>query len=169
MSIRSFVVVPRAVALFGFWILLWGEWSAANVASGIIAVPVVSWLFGHQQPTRYSLRPLGALKLLGFVLYSLITSSLRVALAVVSPTPKRTVTSVQSVQLERGSVFVAVIVANAITLTPGTMTLDIDRDNITLSVHVLGEVDSQTFRSEVLKLERLVDDTFGAHRTETAA
>jgi len=168
MSIRSFMVVPRAAALFGFWILLWGEWSAANVASGIIAVLVVSWLFGHQQPARYSLRPLGALKLLGFVLYSLVTSSLRVALAVVSPTPKRTVTSVQTVQLERGSVFIAAIVANAITLTPGTMTLDIDRDNITLSVHVLGEVDSQAFRSEVLNLERLVDGAFGARGKGTA-
>jgi len=52
MSIRSFVVVPRAAALFGFWILLWGEWSAANVASGVIIVPVVSWLFGHQLPAR---------------------------------------------------------------------------------------------------------------------
>jgi multicomponent Na+:H+ antiporter subunit E len=169
MSMRSFAVVPRALALFGFWLLLWGEWSAANVTSGIFAVLVVSWLFGHQQPARYSLRPWGALKLLGFVLYSLITSSLRVAVAVVSPTPNRTVTSIQRVQLERGSVFVAAIVANAITLTPGTMTLDIDRDNITLSVHVLGEVDTQAFRSEVLKLERLVDGAFGAHRRETAS
>ena len=72
MKMTSIAVVPRAVALFGFWILMWGEWSAANVVSGLIIVPAVSWLFGHQQPARYSLRPLGALRLLGFVLYSLI-------------------------------------------------------------------------------------------------
>ena len=166
MTLRSFIVVPRAVALFGFWILLWGEWSVANVVSGLVTVPLVSWLLGNEQPTRYSLRPWAALKLLGFVLYSLLTSSLRVALAVVSPTPTRTVTSVQNVRLEKGSVFVAAIVANAITLTPGTMTLDIDRQNIELSVHVLGEVDTQAFRAEVLRLERLVDDAFRARHDE---
>jgi len=156
----SFAVVPRSIALFGFWILLWGEWSVANLLSGVVVVPLVSWSFSHQRRDRYSLRPWGALKLLVFVLYSLVTSSLRVALAVMAPTAQRTVTSVHTVQLERGSVFVAAIVGNAITLTPGTMTLDIDRSAVALSVHVLGEVDPETFRTDVLKLERLVDGAF---------
>lgn len=160
MTVPSFAVVPRSIALFGFWILLWGEWSVANLMSGAVVVPLVSWSFSHRHLSRYSLRPWGALKLLAFVLYSLVTSSLRVALAVVAPTTKRTVTSVHSVQLERGSAFVAAIVGNAITLTPGTMTLDIDRSAVALSVHVLGEVDPGTFRADVLKLERLVDGAF---------
>ena len=159
--IRKFVVVvPRSLALFGFWILLWGEWSAANIASGLVAVPTVSWLFRHPNIDRYALRPWGALKLLGFVLYSLVTSSLRVLMAVLLPSPERTTTSVQTVRLERGSVFVAAIVANAITLTPGTMTLDINRQRVELSVHVLGEVDPAAFRTDVLKLEQMVFDAF---------
>lgn len=163
--IRKFVVVvPRSLALFGFWILLWGEWSVANIASGLVAVPTVSWLFQRTNIDRYALRPWGALKLLGFVLYSLVTSSLRVLMAVLSPTPERTTTSVQTVRLERGSVFVAAIVANAITLTPGTMTLDIDRQRVELSVHVLGEVDPAAFRADVLKLEQMV---FGAFKGQT--
>jgi len=162
MKILALLAVPRSLALFGFWILLWGEWSFANVMSGLVAVPLVSWMFGHERTSRYAVRPWGALKLIGFVLYSLVTSSLRVASAVLLPTPKRTTTSVQTVRLERGSVFVAAIVANAITLTPGTMTLDVDQQNVELSVHVLGEVDSRAFRAEVLKLERLVDDAFRA-------
>lgn len=160
MNLYSFAVIPRTLALFGFWILLWGEWSAANLLSGAVAIPVVSWLFSHQRNARHALRPWGALKLLGFVLYGLVTSSLRVALAVIAPTPERTETSVQTVRLERGSLFVAAIVGNAITLTPGTMTLDIERSTISLSVHVLGKVDPEVFRSEVLRLERLVDDAF---------
>jgi len=156
---RSLFVVPRSLALFGFWILLWGEWSVANAASGIVAVLAVVWLFEHRQP-RHVLRPLGALKLLGFVMWSLVTSSLRVAVAVVAPTPNRTTTSVQTVRLERGSIFVAAIVANAITLTPGTMTLDINRERVELSVHVLGSVEPEAFRADVLKLESLVAGAF---------
>lgn len=161
MTRKLVVAVPRSLALFGFWILLWGEWSVANVLSGLVAVPTVAWLFQHRQADWYSLRPWGALKLFGFVLYSLVTSSMRVAAAVLSPTPKRTVTSVQKVQLQRGSLFVAAIVANAITLTPGTMTLDIDRGAVQLSVHVLGEVDPESFRADVLRLEEMVCDAFG--------
>lgn len=154
------LAVPRSLALFGFWILLWGEWSAANVVSGLVVVPIVSWLFLHRNTDRYALRPWGALKLLGFVMYSLVTSSLRVVLAVLSPTPGRTTTSVQTVRLEHGSVFVAAIVANAITLTPGTLTLDVDRERVELSVHVLGKVDPVAFRDDVLKLEQKVFDAF---------
>lgn len=166
MTRRSLLAVPRTLALFAFWILLWGEWSVANVVSGLVAVPLVGWLFGHRHEATHVLRPVAAVRLLGFVLWSLLTSSLRVVLAVLRPTPQRTTTSVQTVQLEYGSLFVAAIVANAITLTPGTMTLDIDRERVELSVHVLGEVEPGAFRADVLKLERLVAAAFEVRTTE---
>ncbi|MFZ9773746.1 MAG: Na+/H+ antiporter subunit E, partial [Ilumatobacteraceae bacterium] len=65
-------------------------------------------------------------------------------------------TSVQSVALQQGSVFVGAVVANAITLTPGTMSLDLDESTLVLSVHVLGLVDPDEFRRDVLQLENLV-------------
>jgi multicomponent Na+:H+ antiporter subunit E len=95
-----------------------------------------------------------------FVAYSLVTSSLRVALAVLVPTRKRTHPSVQRVRLARGSKFYGAIVANAITLTPGTMTLELDPATLELSVHVLGEVDPTTFTADVLDLERRVAAAF---------
>jgi len=60
------------------------------------------------------------------------------------------------VRLEGGSAFVASAVANAITLTPGTMSLDLDREALELTVHVLGAVESEAFRRDVLALERLL-------------
>lgn len=152
------LVIPRSLALLVLWIALWGELSVANVASGLVVVPLVSWLFAHGQPSRYSLRPWRSLVLLAFVAYSLVVSSMRVVLAVLRPDARRAATSVQRVQLQRGSVFVGSIVANAITLTPGTMTLELDRSTLRLDVHVLGEVDEAAFRDDVLKLERLVAD-----------
>lgn len=153
-------MIGRSLALLALWIALWGEVSVANVASGIIAVGLVTLLFAERSGLAYVLRPWGGLRLLMFVSYSLVTSSLRVALAVLSPTRKRTQPTVQRVRLARGSVFYGAIVANAITLTPGTMTLELDPQSLELSVHVLGEVDPAKFSADVLDLERRVAAAF---------
>ncbi|MFM8794659.1 MAG: Na+/H+ antiporter subunit E [Acidimicrobiales bacterium] len=149
-------MIPRSLALLVLWVAMWGELSVANIASGLAAVAVVTWMFAERSGATYTLRPWGGLRLLVFVGRSLVTSSARVLWAVLFPTPSRTETSVRRVTLQRGSVFVGAIVANAITLTPGTMTLDLDPDTLELQVHVLGAVEPGAFREEVLDLERRV-------------
>lgn len=149
-------MIPRSFALLLLWIAMWGEISIANVVSGVVVVALVTWMFAERTHTTYQVRPLNALRLITFVAYGLVTSSARVVWAVLVPTPERTVTSVQTVKLQGGSVFVGAIVANAITLTPGTMTLELDAESLELQVHVLGSVDPDQFRNDVLDLERRV-------------
>jgi multicomponent Na+:H+ antiporter subunit E len=144
-----------SIALFVLWIAMMGEVSIVNVLSGLIVVALVNWLFVHDHP-RYVLRPVGAVRLTLSVLKSLVTSSWQVVLAVLLPNDQRTATSVQQVQLQHGSAFIGAIVANAITLTPGTMSLDLNKEDLTLSVHVLGEVDEVKFHAGVLALENMV-------------
>lgn len=144
-----------SIALFVLWIAMMGEVSVANVASGLVVVALVNWLFVHNH-SRYVLRPLGAARLTFSVLKSLVTSSWQVVLAVLLPNAQRTATSVQHVQLKHGSAFIGAIVANAITLTPGTMSLEIRAEDLTLSVHVLGEVNEAKFQADVLALEDMV-------------
>ncbi|MGA0148168.1 MAG: Na+/H+ antiporter subunit E [Ilumatobacteraceae bacterium] len=149
-------MITRSMALLLLWIALWGEVSVANVLSGVLVVAIVGWLFAHDRPRRYVMRPVPALRLLLHVLVNLVGSSVRVVFAVLFPTRERIATSVQSVALQQGSVFVGAVVANAITLTPGTMSLDLDESTLVLSVHVLGLVDPDEFRRDVLQLENLV-------------
>ena len=144
-----------SIVLFVLWIAMMGEVSIVNLLSGLIVVALVNWLFVHDHP-RYVLRPVGAVRLTLSVLKSLLTSSWQVVLAVLLPNNQRTATSVQQVQLQHGSAFIGAIVANAITLTPGTMSLDLNTKDLTLSVHVLGEVDEAKFRADVLTLEDIV-------------
>jgi multicomponent Na+:H+ antiporter subunit E len=144
-----------SIALFVLWIAMMGEVSVANVASGLVVVALVNWLFVHNH-SRYVLRPLGAARLTLSVLKSLVTSSWQVVLAVLLPNAQRTATSVQHVQLKHGSAFIGAIVANAITLTPGTMSLELHAEDLTLSVHVLGEVNEAKFQADVLALEDMV-------------
>jgi multicomponent Na+:H+ antiporter subunit E len=149
-------MIPRSLALLVLWIALWGELSVANVLTGIAVVALVSWMFAERTHATYQVRPLNAIRLVSFVAWGLVTSSARVVWAVLFPTPERTITSVQRVRLERGSVFVGAIVANAITLTPGTMTLELDAETLELQVHVLGTVEPEQFHADVLDLERRV-------------
>ena len=72
-------MIARSLALLALWVALWGEVSVANVASGIVAVGLVTWLFAERSGPIYLLHPWGGLRLLMFVSYSLVTSSLRVA------------------------------------------------------------------------------------------
>jgi multicomponent Na+:H+ antiporter subunit E len=144
-----------SIALFVLWIAMMGEVSIVNVLSGLVVVALVNWLFVHDHP-QYVLRPVGAVRLTLSVLKSLVTSSWQVVLAVLLPNDQRTATSVQQVQLQHGSAFIGAIVANAITLTPGTMSLDLNTKDLTLSVHVLGEVDEVKFHAGVLALENMV-------------
>lgn len=160
-------MIPRSLALLVMWVALWGEVSVANVASGVIVVGLVHWLFADRATETHRLRPWNALKLALFVGRSLVVSSAKVALAVVAPTPQRISTRVLTVPLERGSSFIGAIVANFITLTPGTMTLELD-DSLTLHVHVLGDVDPDDFRREILDLERRVASAVAIVRREGA-
>ena len=153
-------MIPRSLVLLVLWIALWGELSVANVASGVVVLAVTELLFGGGAKGRHVLRPVGAVKALGYVGWSLVTSSLQVVRAVLVPDASRVATSVQEVTLAGDSPFVASIVANAITLTPGTMTLELDASTRTLSVHVLGEVDKAEFRESILKLERVIAGAF---------
>jgi hypothetical protein len=52
-------------------------------------------------------------------------------------------------------------VANAVSLTPGTLTLDVDPDPPVLYVHVLHLRDVDRLRREVAPLELLVTQAFG--------
>ena len=90
-----------------------------------------------------------------------MVSTWRVALAVLRPTPDRVRAEVVSVPLITRSPLVAAVVANSITLTPGTMTVDVDLTELTIQVHVLGRVDHEEFRRSIVALEQLVIGAVG--------
>ena len=63
-----------------------------------------------------------------------------------------------------GSDDVVTLVANSITLTPGTLTVDVHRDEsgVTLYVHGMYTRDVEAVRRDVLRLEALALRAFGS-------
>jgi multicomponent Na+:H+ antiporter subunit E len=137
------------------WIALWGELSWGNVISGLIVIPIVTAI-SVRLPRRHRVHPLGVATFAVRFLTMLIDSSIVVARTSLRPTPERLRTGVVAVRLQHPTSLVATVVADAITLTPGTLTLDISADSSTLYVHVLGIGDPEDVRADVADLERLV-------------
>lgn len=146
----------RAVVLFVLWIGLWGELTVANVLSGVVTVGLVLWLFPLQHQMRHRVHPLALVAFLVKLLWALVVSSVKVALAVIAPTEARTRTQIVEVPLTTESEFVASVMANSITLTPGTMTIEVSPAPMTLTVHVLGFGDHESFLAEMAALERQI-------------
>jgi multicomponent Na+:H+ antiporter subunit E len=144
------------------WLALWGEVSAVNVASGVLVVGVMALLF-RPEPRGHRLHVFGLVRLLGVFVWRLLSSSATVVLAVIAPTPARLRSGVVGVRLSHPSTLVAAIVADAISLTPGTLTLEAryadeasESTPPVLYIHVLGLSDPAAIRDDVRRLEQLV-------------
>ena len=144
----------RVGALIVTWIALWGELSVANLLSGVVVAFLIMFLFPSITDAHHRVHLVGAVKFVARLLRDLVTSSWTVVVTVLRPTPERLATKVVAVQLLTTSALIASLVANSLTLTPGTMTVGIDEETFTLKVHILGEIDEVEFIQQVRALEQ---------------
>jgi multicomponent Na+:H+ antiporter subunit E len=140
------------------WVALWGEVNLANVATGFV-VSIALWLaFPPSRRVDHRLNLGGTVRFLGRFVVDLVTSSLAVAVAVLRPTPRRLEVKVVDVALGTSDPLLMTIICNAMTLTPGTMTVAVNESTSTLRLHVLGEIDAATVQQHVHHLEARVAD-----------
>jgi multicomponent Na+:H+ antiporter subunit E len=145
------------------WILLWGTVSAANVLSGVVIALLITVLLPLPAvAVEGRLHPLSLARLMLVVSWYLVMSSLQVAWLAIKPgSPPRS--AVMRIRFGVKSDLVLALGVNAINLTPGTMVLEIDRDQRFLYIHVLDVASSRTvnrFYHEVATLERLLIRAF---------
>ncbi|TFV45715.1 Na+/H+ antiporter subunit E [Blastococcus sp. TF02A-35] len=157
--------LPLLVWLVLVWNLLWGTWSWANLLSGVAIALGVTLLLPLPPVTGGSrLRPLPTLSFLGWFVLDLIGSGALVAWQTVRPSGIDR-SAVITVQLRTDSDLLLTIVAESLSLVPGSMVIDMDRERRTISLHVLhvrdsGDVERQ--RASVLKQEERVVRAFGS-------
>lgn len=149
-------MIVRLAALVVLWVALYGEVSVGNVVGGLVVAGALVVLFPSARGSVRHVRPWGALQLGWYVFVNLITSTWTVVIAVLFPRPDRVEASVKSVQVSTRSATAMTLMGNLITLTPGTMTVDIDESAGILRVHVLGRVDDRQFVDEMARLESKV-------------
>lgn len=163
--------LPLAAWLVLVWVALWGEVTVANLLSGLAVATVLIAAFPTAGPRAgLPVRVLPALHFLGYFLVKLVEANLMVAWEVVTPR-NRINEGIVRVPLRQPSDALTTLVANAVTLTPGTLTVEVERTAggvCALYVHVLHLRTVEAVRRDILTLEYLAVRAFGDREARQA-
>jgi len=157
--------VPLMVWLVLVWMLLWGTWSWANLISGTLLALVVTVLL-PLPPVIGGARVhlVGLAVYVGYFSMDLVRSAALVAWQTIRPGGIGK-SAIIRVQLRTDSDLLLTIVAESLTLVPGSVVIDMDREQRTLALHVLhvrDMADVESRRAAVLAEEERVVRAFGS-------
>lgn len=143
--------------LTALWMVLWRSTTPDTVVTGIALAVALTWIMRRSDThlERHRVRPLALLRYLGHMVFALVQSNIQLAWEILTPTDY-TKPGLLEVRLPPSSELVLTVIANSITLTPGTMTLGLRAETSTLVIHVLHLRDVDEARAEIVELHRLV-------------
>ncbi|ODT47422.1 Na+/H+ antiporter subunit E [Devosia sp. 63-57] len=136
--------------------LLWagttGSFSGLNLLFGGLLGLAAAFLLRDSLSSRRGLRRMGRIiRLLALFLYELMASAVRVALVVIRPDLKAVVRpAIVAVPLSVTSDAEITLLANLITLTPGTLSIDVSPDRKHLYVHALTMDDREALIADIV-------------------
>lgn len=154
--------VVRTIGLALMWAALWGDVSLGTIAAGALVAIGAQLAFPALTPRPPGRVNVFALAKLGVVFaWMLVTANLSVTRRVFSPQLALS-PLVVDVTLPPCSDAIATVVSNAVTLTPGTLTLDFARtaNAVVLTVHNLDASGPEDVRGDVLALYALAAAAF---------
>jgi multicomponent Na+:H+ antiporter subunit E len=152
---RSQIVLLLGLVLL--WCLLWGQFTALSVVTGVILAVVISLLF-YLPAIDLSGRINIWYTLVFFVrlIVDIARASLDVAWLVIDPRYKPS-SAILAIALDTRSDLIMTWTAEAISLVPGSIVVDVDRQESVLYVHVINvtsEDDLEDFVASVFATEK---------------
>jgi multicomponent Na+:H+ antiporter subunit E len=131
----TFLVVNLLLMLI--WAAVSGSFTVHNLLLGFAAGALALWLVREQFfAARHRIRPIKLLLLAALFFKELSLSAIKVAILVVRPN-MRLRPGIFAFPLSLTRDFEITLLANLITLTPGTLSVDVSEDRKTLYVHAL--------------------------------
>ncbi len=131
--------ITLTVLVVGFWLLLSGHYTPLFFGFMLLSTAIVVYLSARMGADQYQINPfvklLQILRFLAWFVIEIFKSNVEVALSVWGLRPVKPAMREVSYSQSTGSG--AALYANAITLTPGTLSMDIDEDKQTILVHAL--------------------------------
>jgi multicomponent Na+:H+ antiporter subunit E len=132
-------IAVAAFVLFGLWLLLSGLYAPLLLILGAVSSVFVAWIAQRMgllapEPGSVWLRPLRCLAYMPWLAWQIAKAYVDVALRILVPS-KGISPRVLRVPSTQASDLARALYANSITLTPGTISIDVGGDEIT--VHAL--------------------------------
>jgi multicomponent Na+:H+ antiporter subunit E len=157
--------LPLLLWLVAVWVALWGDLSIANVLGGLAVALVVSVVFPLPPlHLHVRVRPVRLAWLALHFLGDVVAASAQVAWKTLQ-LHRQPLNAVIEVDLRTRSDFVLTVVAEMVSLVPGSLVVEARRSTHTLFLHVLDARDMagvEKMRAQVFALERRVVLAFGA-------
>ncbi|AWB96419.1 Na+/H+ antiporter subunit E [Agromyces badenianii] len=151
--------LPLIVALVLLWVFLWDQVTVLTVVTGVLlALGVTRVLYLPPVLLSGRFNPWRGLLLGLRMMYDVTIASMEVAVLAIDPRWKP-LNSIIAVQLLTRSDLVTTLTAEAISVVPGTVVVDIDRERGLLYLHALGtrtEADIDRVRRAVLGTEERI-------------
>lgn len=138
-----------SLTVFLLWAVITNAPSIAMLLLGAllaVAVPLLSRPFWPAPPRL--VRPWRALRFLGTVALDIVTANWRVARQVIGPLHRLAPACIE-VPLDLRDPFVCTVLASVVSLTPGTVSIDVDQQRWILLVHALDAPDPPTLVREI--------------------
>ncbi|ANJ28169.1 Na+/H+ antiporter subunit E [Agromyces aureus] len=158
--------LPLLVALVALWCFLWDHIDLLTIVSGIVlAVLVTRTLYLPPVLLSGRFNPWRGLLLGLRMMFDVVVASLQVAWFSINPWWKP-MNAIIAVQLLTRSDLVTTLTAEAISVVPGTVVVDIDRERGLLYLHALGTrtaADLERTHREVLGTEERIVLAIGTH------
>lgn len=153
----------RLLVLAAVWVALWGEVTAANVVWGLVVATVIAVAYPSTGGGN-GFRPGAALRLLASFAAMLVSSTGQVVIEVLRPR-LRLVEAIIAVPLHTDDPVIVTMVANGISLTPGTLTVDVGLDlaaggRRVLYVHTLRVISPGDVAASAHRLEQMACAAF---------
>lgn len=137
------------LTLMLLWAMATGALGLVNLAVGFVVGGLVLHFVGPALgDPRYAVRALGIVRLTLFFLKELVVSSVRVAVDVLRPTMAMRPALV-AVPLDLKSDGAITLLANLVSLTPGTLSVDVADDRSCLYVHAMYGDDPEAVRRSI--------------------
>ena len=136
--ISSQFLILKATALFVLWIMLSASFDWIHLGLGLVLSFTVAWINSGHSPFVPKFRLWGNILLyLPWLFVKIVKSSLHLSKLILHPALPIDPRLIQ-VETKLGHHAAVVLLGNSITLTPGTITAEVDRN--TLIIHAMDEV-----------------------------
>ena len=133
------------------WIALTGQFTPINLIIGFALGYILLWIMQRSgEPSNYFLKGRQVVHFILFFAWEVIVANVRVAYDVLTPRHRMT-PGIIAIPLDVKTDREITILANLITLTPGTLSLDVSTDRRVLYIHAMYIQDVDRFKESIKK------------------
>lgn len=131
------------------WIFLTGSYEVVNFIFGFIISFLILWVISSKEKENKYVRLIPKLvSFFLFFLWEVVKANLQVAYEVITP-QNNMKPGIVKIPLDAKTDIEITLLANLITLTPGTLSLDVSEDKKVLYVHSMYVHDKQAFINDI--------------------